>query len=210
MSNIKITPVEYGNSVLDESMIFYNGSKDKALPIVFMIYLIETENRRILVDAGCVTMPGFDMKNYIGPINALKNINLSPDDITDVIITHAHHDHIECVSSFEKAVIYIQKDEYEDGKKYFKDGMNVKTFEDEIDVCANVKVVKIGGHSKGSCIVEINTDGKTTVISGDECYLRECLEKKIQTGSFVCEEKSKEFINKYSSDRYNVLLCHDK
>ena len=210
MKELEIIPIEYGKSVLPESMIFQGGAEDKFRPIVFMVYLIKTENKQILVDAGCETMPGFDMRDFIGPVKALEKMNIKPEDITDVIITHAHHDHIECVSRFKNAVIYIQRDEYESGKGYFAEGMSINLFSDEVQICSCVKAVKIGGHSMGSCIVEITDDDNKYVIAGDECYLRECLDKKIPTGSSSCLEKSREFIEKYSGEEYKVLLCHDK
>ena len=77
-------------------------------------------------------------------------------------------------------------------------------------VCENIKVIKIGGHSKGSCIVEITNDDKIYVIAGDECYLRECLTKKIPIGSSYNQKVSKDFVEKYSDNRYIVLMCHDK
>ena len=107
MSSISITPIVYGRSVLPESMIFQNGAEDAFRPLLFMIYLIKAENRLILSDAGCETMPGFDMQDFIGPVKALDHIGIKPEDITDVVITHAHHDHIECVSRFQNAVIYV-------------------------------------------------------------------------------------------------------
>lgn len=106
-------------------------------------------------------------------------------------------------------MIYIQRDEYENGKHYFDEGMHIELFDDEIEICSDVKAVKVGGHSIGSSIVEIINDDKTYIISGDECYIRECLDKKIPTGSSYCTKKSCEFINKYSDKKYDVLLCHD-
>lgn len=210
MNNIEIISIEYGKSVLAEDQIFRNGAKDKFRPIVFMIYLIKTENKLILVDAGCETMPGFEMENFIGPVNALKKLNISPDNITDVIITHAHHDHIESVKYFKNAMIYIQEDEYESGKEYLADNKNIKLFKDMFQVCPGVTAIKIGGHSKGSCIVEVSAKEKKQIIAGDECYLRECLEKQIPTGASFSPEKSEKFIKKYSDASYEVLLCHDK
>lgn len=207
---MEIIPIEYGKSALPESMTFENGAKDKFRPIVFMIYLIKTENRMILVDAGCVTMPGFEMKDFIGPIAALEKRKVRPRDITDVIITHSHHDHIECVSEFKNAAVYIQRDEYEAGKHYFATGMDVRLFDEEAQVCKGVRAIKIGGHSKGSCIVEIETGEKPCIIAGDECYVRECLDKRIPTGAPYCPAKSREFIEKYGTDDYTVLLCHDR
>jgi glyoxylase-like metal-dependent hydrolase (beta-lactamase superfamily II) len=210
MKTPEIIPVEYGRSVLAESMIFQGGAEDIFRPIVFMIYLIKVQDRLILADAGCETMPGFDMHDFIGPVKALEKMNIKPEDITDVIITHSHHDHVECVSRFKNAVIYIQRDEYESGRRYFSEGMSVRLFDDEIQICPDVKAIKIGGHTKGSCIVEIGENREKYIIAGDECYMRECLDKRIPTGSSYCPKKSREFIEKYSGSEYTVMLCHDK
>lgn len=205
--------LEYARSTLPESMVFAGGSPEKTLPIIFAVYLIKTDDRNILVDAGCVTMPGFTMVNFIGPIRALEEEGLSADDITDVIITHAHHDHIECVGAFRKARIFIQKDEYEadNGKAYFADGQEPTLFEEQAGVTSSVLVRKIGGHSIGSCIVEILGGEKTLVIAGDECYARRCLTDRIPTGSSYDPEKSRAFVQTYGNeDKYDVLLCHDE
>ena len=207
---IEIIPVNYGKSVLAESMVFENGSEGKYRPILFRIFLLKNENRLVLVDAGCVTMPGFDMKEFIGPIKALQNIGVSPDEITDVIITHSHHDHIECVSCFKNAVIYIQKDEYEEGRDYFDEDLNILTFDEEMEISDGIRAVKIGGHSKGSSIVEVADDRKTYIIAGDECYVKECLDKQIPTGASYNPEKSCDFVKKYGNGEYTVLLCHDE
>lgn len=207
---IEIIPIEYGKSVLPESWIFQNGAENKLRPIVFRVYLIRTENRLILVDAGCETMPGFDMKDFIGPVKALQNIGISPEEITDLIITHAHHDHIECAKYFKNAALYIQKDEYEAGKGYLAENLNIRTFDEEMLICGGIKAVKIGGHSKGSSIVEIAGTDRTSIIAGDECYMRDCLTKQIPTGISYNSEKSRDFIQKYGREEYMVLLCHDE
>lgn len=207
---IEIIPINYGKSVLPESMIFQNGAENKFRPIIFRVYLIRTENRLILVDAGCETMPGFDMKDFIGPVKALQNIGISPEEITDLIITHAHHDHIECAKYFKNAALYIQKDEYEAGKGYLAENLNIRTFDEEMLICGGIKAVKIGGHSKGSSIVEIAGTDRTSIIAGDECYMRDCLTKQIPTGISYNSEKSHAFILKYGREEYMVLLCHDE
>ena len=207
---IDIIPIDYGKSVLPESWIFENGAKNKFRPIIFRIYLLKTENRLILVDAGCETMPGFDMTDFIGPVKALNNIGISPEEITDLIITHAHHDHIECAKYFKNAVIYIQKDEYEAGKEYLVDNINIRTFDEEMLICGGIKAVKIGGHSKGASIVEITEADMKYIIAGDECYMRDCLTRQIPTGISYNPEKSRAFIKKYGAGEYTVLLCHDE
>ena len=52
-------------------------------------------------------------------------------------------------------------------------------------------------------------NSKDYIIAGDECYIRDCLINKRHTGSFFDEKASKEFVYKYSDEKYTVLLSHD-
>ena len=201
--------VTYGESVLAENHIFENGNSNNSRHINFTVYLIKDDGHLILVDAGCETMPGFEIKNFVGSIKALEMAGYSPEDITDVVITHSHHDHIECVKYFKNAVIHIQKDEYECGKGYIPQSFKINLFDEKYKINKDIEIVKIGGHSIGSCIVEFMMSGKTYIIAGDECYSRECLNKRIITGVSYNRDKSKKFIKKFSNKKYTVLLCHD-
>lgn len=205
-----LIPLKYGESVLSESRIFENGSPDKYLKIDFIIYLIDTGKKKILIDAGCDVMPGFEMTNWEKPSEVLKQHGYDPNEITDVIITHAHRDHIAAVNYYNRAVIHIQEDEYVSGKKYIPDDFTVICFSDDYAIDEGVEIIKIGGHSCGSCIVKFDIDGKEQVIIGDECYHRECLIRHIPTGSSCCPEKSRAFIEEYSKPQYTVWLCHDQ
>ena len=210
MSIVKeIVRIKYADTTLPESWIFNGGEKTKKIPIIFSIFLICTENRKILVDAGCETMPDFEMENFKTPMSVLKEKGIDIKDITDIIITHAHHDHIECVKYFKNATVHIQEDEYKNGKDYLSENTSISTFEDEklIDGC--LKIVKIGGHSKGSSVVECKMNEKNYVLCGDECYTFYNLKNQIPTASSCSLENSKAFIEKYSKEQYECLLCHD-
>ena len=198
--------LKYGQSVLSEAQIFDGGASSAYRPISFTLYLIVTDDRRILVDAGCDTMPGFEMEYFCSPVEILAQVGYSSLDITDLIITHAHHDHIEAAHYFANATVYIQRDEYLRGRKYLSEGMRVVAFEDEY-LLGPLKIVKIGGHTSGSSIVKFTVDGEDCVIVGDECYIRECVERGIPTGSSKCPEKSRNFLKEYAHCR--LLFCHD-
>lgn len=198
----------YGESTLPESMVTEGGNPNRRFTIVFALFHIRIGQRQILIDAGCDTMPGFEMKNFISPPAAFEKIGVRADDITDIIITHAHHDHIDGVRHFINAVVYIQEDEYGAGRSYIPDGMRVHTFSEQCDVCG-ITVLRIGGHSIGSCIARLTKNGRTYVFCGDECYLRICLEKQIPTGSSYCPEKSRLFVKTYGGDEYITVLSHD-
>ena len=206
----EIKLIKYADSFLAEDQIFKGGEKEKLRPIIFGIYFIRTEEKLILVDAGCESMPGFDMRNFISPAAALTDATgVLPEEITDVIITHSHHDHVHAVFRFKNAVIHIQSQEYELAKNAIPEDFKLNVFDDSFSLEEDLKIVKIGGHSVGSCIVEARFKDKTYILCGDECYSRENLLKKIPTGCSYNPEKSKQFIEKYSGAEYNCLLCHD-
>lgn len=205
----KLTVLKYGDTVFGENYLFRGGSKDKLLPITFCIYLIETEDRKILVDAGCDDGSGFPMSVFRTPVEVLSDIDIKPEDITDVIITHAHNDHIQAVPHFKKARIYIQEDEYESGKKYIPEGFSLMLFENFCDIDGEIFVKKIGGHSKGSSVVVFKHGEKDVVICGDECYTLRNLKEQIPTGASKYPEISKEFVEEYSKEKYIPFTLHD-
>ena len=89
------------------------------------------------------------------------------------------------------------------------DNLNIRTFDEEMQIYDGIKAVKIGGHSKGSSIVKITDADNKYIIAGDECYMRDCLTKQISTGASYNPERSRYFVKKYGNGEYTVLLCHN-
>ena len=48
-----------------------------------------------------------------------------------------------------------------------------------------------------------------TVFCGDECYLPECLARRIPTGASCDAAVSRAFVEQYGSGEYRPLLSHD-
>ncbi|MBR2042849.1 MAG: MBL fold metallo-hydrolase [Clostridia bacterium] len=209
MENFKLTVLKYAESTIGENLVLYGGQKDRIWPISFFLYLIETVNRKILVDAGCNELKGFYLSRFIKPVDLLNKYGLKAEEITDLIITHAHYDHIALAKEFKNAVVYIQKDEYERGKAFLCDNEKAVTFDDFVKVTENITAVKVGGHSIGSSIVEISHENHLYVIAGDEAYSRECILRQIPTGACTNIENSRRFIETYKDSKYTVLYSHD-
>ena len=209
MNDLFVYCLKYAETFIPQSMVFDGGSKDVFSPITLSIYLIKTDKRNILVDAGCNTLPGFDLKKFYSPVFVLRQIDLSAEDITDVIITHSHHDHIEAIKYFRNAIIHITEKEFENGKDYIPDEFKINIFSGEYNITPQIKVIEVGGHSKGSSIVEIKTKDLIHILAGDECYTNANIENQICTGSFYNKDKSTQFIEKYSNKKYRVHTCHD-
>ena len=202
---MKIVALKYGESVYGENYIFQGGCKETLLPISFVIYLIQTENKNILVDVGCDDGAGFPMSLFKKPVEVLEEYGLHPENITDVIITHAHHDHIEAIRYYETATVHIQKEEYTQAKNYFSDRFTLHLIDDEFALTEHITVKKIGGHSVGSCIVIADN----YVLCGDECYYKKCLTDHIMTGASCNKEQSIQFLREYGDKKYTQLLFHD-
>ena len=201
--------LKYAESVLPESMVFAGGSRETKIPISFAIYCICIGNRKILVDAGCDTMPGFVVKDFVSPVCVLSQIGLCANEITDVIITHAHHDHVACVKHFENAVIHITEEALPGAEKYIPDGRQINAISADYEIAKGITVLPVGGHAKGSAIIAISAEDGIHILAGDECYTNANITEKRCTGSFVNKENAQAFIEKYSHSRYNVHTCHD-
>ena len=199
---MKLTAFQYGKTELTKRAFFQDGKPNEKNPISLLFFLIETENRKILVDVGCDTMPGFELFEFKKPVEALEEY-IGREKITDVILTHNHHDHVDALRYYPDATVYINRDELPMTAS-ITDKTRVCVFDDEIEVCHGVVVRCIGGHSKGSSVVEIGN----IVLCGDECYSKENLTSKIPTGASVCLENSIKFVEKYG-DNYETVLFHD-
>lgn len=202
---MKITCLKYAQSVYGIQHIFRDAPKGELLPISFCIFLIETGNQKILVDAGCDECGGFEFKPFRSIRCLLNDLNLDYEDITDVIITHSHYDHIALVKCFENATVYIQTDEYINGKSFIPKDLKVTTFDNEYKFENGIVIKKIGGHSTGSSVVIVDN----YVFCGDECYSLDNLKKNILTGASVNLKNSSAFLNEYSKSKYTPLLSHD-
>jgi glyoxylase-like metal-dependent hydrolase (beta-lactamase superfamily II) len=120
----------------------------------FMFWLLKGKNGKlIMVDAGFTdTAQHPQSDGYIRPDIALKKLNINPQDITDIILTHPHWDHMGGIELFPNAMIWIQKDDYDYfvGTAWQKNGFT-KGF-DKKDVPK---------------LVQKNLDAKLTLIRGD-------------------------------------------
>ena len=95
-----------------------NAPKDTLFDPAFMFWLIKGDNgKNILVDSGFINdddsfQERYNLKTYTQPDSLLARIDLLPDEITDIVITHPHRDHIDGIDLFPKAEIWMQKEDY--------------------------------------------------------------------------------------------------
>lgn len=205
---MKLTCIRYGSTYLKERDALRGGRPDVELPISLLFFLLEANDKKILIDVGCDTMPGFFLKEHVSPVIALEALGISRTDITHVILTHAHHDHAQCAHYYENAEVIIHRDAYEYAKQYLSDDQRVTLFDGEYSPSNGITVTYVGGHADGSCIVTVCDGNNRAVLCGDECYVRQSFTEQRLSGAVRDKIAAAKFIEKYCSDKDTVLF-HD-
>jgi glyoxylase-like metal-dependent hydrolase (beta-lactamase superfamily II) len=99
------------------------------IELALRLVLIETPTRKILIDTGIGDYHGEKFDSRFGVVGstsplekALASINLVPDDITDLVISHLHFDHVGGIGKIvnskmepvlKKAMLHLHKSHYE-------------------------------------------------------------------------------------------------
>ena len=100
-------PPEALKNLSNEDITKINSDENQLLTLTnFNACVIQKGNQNLLVDAGCGTLFG-PTCGFI--LDALDELGLAPDDITDIFITHLHPDHIGCcIDEDGSAVLEMQ------------------------------------------------------------------------------------------------------
>jgi glyoxylase-like metal-dependent hydrolase (beta-lactamase superfamily II) len=139
----QVYAVKYLDGSVVSAKIFATGADpNDSVRYCFMVWLLKGDNgRTILVDAGYIDSSATINEKYVRPDLVLQRINVFPSDITDIILTHPHWDHIGGITLFPKATVWMQKDDFEYyiGRKWQEDGHSEGFTKNNIPDILNVK-----------------------------------------------------------------------
>jgi glyoxylase-like metal-dependent hydrolase (beta-lactamase superfamily II) len=151
-----IEAIRYANSPGDSlAELVIGAPKDKKIDTVYALWLIRGGGRNILFDSGFHRQRWFKewtIKDYLRPDEAVRLAGVKPEDITDVVISHAHWDHMGGIDLFPHANIWIQKEEF----RYY-----------------TAEAWQPGGNRGGidpddvQQLVRLNTEGRLRLVDGD-------------------------------------------
>lgn len=189
-----IQAIRYASAPDDVSNLVMGAPKEK-INLAMVVWLIRGGGRNILFDSGYhrdTFLKYFPSTGYIRPDEAVKLAGVQPDEITDVVISHAHWDHLGGIDLFPKATIWIQKEEYRyytgpawqrggdhggidpadvqelvtfntEGRVRFVDGDNVEIF-------PGIRAYTGGRHTYASQYLRVEGN-PPFVLASDNCYL---------------------------------------
>jgi len=98
------------------SSLMIGAPKDQRLDIAMVVWLIRGGGRTILFDTGFHRQKWIDqfhVTDFLSPDQAVRQAGVDPAQVTDIIVSHAHWDHMGGIDLFPNTTIWIQKAEYE-------------------------------------------------------------------------------------------------
>ncbi|MFQ5531953.1 MAG: MBL fold metallo-hydrolase, partial [Candidatus Nanoarchaeia archaeon] len=118
-----------------------------------IVYILKHNGKIIIIDTG-------SFANRPELKRDLKELNIRPENVDIVLLTHKHFDHDGNIKIFENAKIYGSKEDFKSDKILDVYKLNIK----------GLRVIKTPGHSRGSVCFLLNTGEEKTLFSGDTIF----------------------------------------
>lgn len=183
------------------------------IDIAMVVWLIRGGGKVILFDSGFHRekwMKQFKVTEYARPDEAVRVAGVTPEDVTDIVISHAHWDHMGGIDLFPRATVWIQKDEYTyytgaawqaggqhggidpedvaalvrintEGRLRFVDG-------DDVEILPGLRAYTGARHTFASQYVRV--DGEAPIVlASDNCYLYRNLGTRAASATFTPEDR---------------------
>ncbi len=212
------------------------GEPDGALQLDYFFWVIRNSETTILVDTGFHPEAA---KKRLGRVcfraaaEALSELGIAASDVSRVIVSHFHYDHIGNVSSFPNARITMQKRELEfwtsadaafppimasaetDEIRFLQEAVSqgrVDFIDGDAEIAPGITAELVGGHCPGQQIIII--DGvRPIVLATDALHFYEEMERDMPFECFVnLSEMYRTFalLRKYENERNAIVVAgHD-
>jgi glyoxylase-like metal-dependent hydrolase (beta-lactamase superfamily II) len=183
--------------------LIQGAAPERKIDIAMMVWLIRGGGRNVLVDSGFYRPQFFKnwkVLDFVRPDEAVARAGVKADEITDLILTHAHWDHADGADLFPKAQIWIQKDEYGyyTGEAWQPKGKHGGIEPDDLlallrantegrlhlvdgdqEILPGIRVYTGGKHTWASQYVSVAAKPGMIVLASDNVYLYENVEKHV-------------------------------
>ena len=201
----EVLAVKYGHRVTSRAESYYNfhfyREPDADLDIDYYFWVIRDAGGVYLVDTGFAPGAGERRRRalYTTPAQALPGLGVAPEDVTAVVVTHAHWDHTGNIGQFPRAQVVMTEAEYDfwtspmAARKQFAEHCEpeeiaslrqaraedrLTLFAGQYTLAAGIELTEVGGHTPGQLIASVSAgDGGTVVLASDALHFYEEVER---------------------------------
>jgi len=185
----------------------YGKGWDENIQINYYVWAIKGNDGFIVVDTGIGTTRARERKHkgYVNPVDVLARIGVNGSNVSKVIITHMHYDHIGGMEmfpkAFPKATFYLQKREYDFWTKhpvakrgpFDRDEVGIKATADlegtdrlvlicgDQKIAPGIEVLLCAGHTIALQSVAVNTAKGTAIVASDAFHLQRAFREDLTT-----------------------------
>jgi len=175
---------------------FYGQSdphENYSMPMDYYIWLIKSGDQAVVVDTGFNEAVAKQRNRTFlrCPAKVLEKFGVSPDSVPFVVITHMHYDHLGNLDKFPSANFVVQEAEmaFWTGKYASKPHFlhhittndvihlvkenfkgKVQFVKGSKEILPGITVHKVGGHSPGLQIVEVQTKKGNIILASDATH----------------------------------------
>lgn len=201
-----VTPLELGRRLAPASWFRYLDTTVEPVEIAYRCWLLRSVTGSILVDTGPPPAEARDrgIEGVESVEIRLAELNLAPESISDVVLTHLHWDHAASLSLFGNAQVHVQHSELEffrgrawdhpaTSRFYSRQAALAAMLDSERVVAVygdaqpwpGITLLRVGGHTPGSQMVCVETPRGLAVIAGDAIPLIRNFTEDVPTGILV-------------------------
>jgi glyoxylase-like metal-dependent hydrolase (beta-lactamase superfamily II) len=179
------------------SSLVVGADTSRRIDIAMMVWLIKgPAGRNILLDAGFHRddlVKRYKPTGFMPASEAIARAGVTADQVTDVIISHIHWDHLDGIDLFPRARVWIQRDEFNyyldstgtaknrtidagDAKllgAIAREGRLMLVDGDGVEIIPGISVYTGGKHTFASQFATVQTTSGTVVLASDNMYLYE-------------------------------------
>lgn len=204
----------------------------KSIRMAVRPFLIRLKNDIVLLDCGL----GTDNQGEFMIISLLKQHNIKPDQITKIVLSHLHKDHVEglgyfqeglFVQHFPNAAIYVNKNELEFSLSQKGNPSYNRDLLQQIFSMPNLQIISalkgnitpeityevVGGHSPFHQVFWVSEEDQTIFYGGDNLpqahYLNFHIAYKTDYDGRKAMELRQQWEQQAKEKHWTILLYHD-
>lgn len=199
----EVTAVRYGSLRSRKSDLFYRwgayGEPDGEAELAYYFWLLRRPGTTVLVDTGFDPAVGArrGRECLVEPVEALAALGVSPAEVTAIVVTHFHYDHVGNLGAFSDAELIVPRRELEfwtsplARRTQFAEHVEpveiarieaaaaagrVRTSAGRETVLPGVTAIEVGGHSPGQQLVLVDGEEGAVLLTSDAVHFYEEIE----------------------------------